>query len=87
MKDGAGSYQQAQDQRGAWDLIWKVQVPLKINTFVWKLLQDSLPTMLALKHRGISSDSFCPLCNSDEESSTHLFLFALLLELVGMVLH
>lgn len=30
--------------------------------------------MLALKHTGISSDSFCPLCNSDEESSTHLFL-------------
>ena len=74
MKECEGTYQNAQDQRGAWNLIWKVQVPFKINIFAWKLLKDSLPTMLALKNRSISTDSSCPMCNSKEESSTHLFL-------------
>ena len=74
MKECEGTYQIAQDQRGAWNLIWKVQVPFKINIFVWKLLKDNLPTKLALKKRSISSDNSCPMCNSKEESSTHLFL-------------
>ena len=54
--------------------MWKVQVPLKIITFVWKLLKDSLPTMLALKTRGINTDGLCPMCNTEKESLTHLFL-------------
>lgn len=57
-----------------WPKIWKVQTPLKINTFVWKLLHDSIPTFSNLNHRGIPIDSNCPFCNEQEETSTHLFL-------------
>ena len=57
-----------------WTKLWKVKTPLKINTFVWKLLLDSLPTFSNLRSRGISVDSNCPFCNEHEETSTHLFL-------------
>ena len=60
--------------QNVWNLIWGVKVPLKINTCVWKLIQDRLPTLSNLNNRGISTQTTCPLCNSDVESSTHLFL-------------
>ena len=56
-------------------LIWKVKLPLKIGNFIWKLMHDSLPTLLTLKNRGIPTPSTCPLCSSDEESTSHLFLY------------
>ena len=49
-------------------------MPLKISTFVWKLMLDRLPTMLSLFNKGISSLNLCPLCNEESESTTHLFL-------------
>lgn len=57
-----------------WNLIWKVKVPHKVNLFVWKLLHDRLPTLLALKNRGIPTDSTCTMCKEEEESTSHLFL-------------
>ena len=42
---------------------------------MWKLLHDSLSTMATLHSRGISNDDTCPLCNAEEETPTHLFLF------------
>ena len=63
-----------QIQKKIWQLIWKVRTPHKVNLFVWKLMQDSLPTFLALKNRGICHHSTCPFCNEEEESTSHLFL-------------
>ena len=57
-----------------WKLIWKVKVPHKVNFFVWKLMQDSIPTFLTLKNRGISTTSTCPFCNEEDESRLYLFL-------------
>ena len=61
-------------QKGVCDLIWSVKVPLKISTFVWKLMLDRLPTMLSLFNRGISSLNLCPFGNEESDSTTHLFL-------------
>ena len=57
-----------------WSKIWKMKTPPKVNTFVWKLMLDSLPTFANLRHRGISVDSKCPFYNEQEENNTHLFL-------------
>ena len=59
---------------GWWRTFWKIKVPLKISTFIWKLLHNCLPTFLHLHARGISSTKLCPLCNEEEESHTHIFL-------------
>ena len=42
---------------------------------MWNLLHDSLPTFLTLKNRGIAISSHCPLCDVEDESSSHLFLY------------
>ena len=63
-----------QIQTEVWQTIWKVRTPHKVNLFVWKLMQDCLPTFLALKNRGICHHSTCPFCNEEEESTSHLFL-------------
>ena len=57
-----------------WNLLWKVKLPLKICNCIWRLLHDSLPTFHTLKSRGIANVGLCPLCDSDEETATHLFL-------------
>ena len=38
-------------------------------------MHDSIPTFLNLCNKGINVHSTCPLCNSEDESSTHLFLY------------
>ena len=58
-----------------WPLVWKVKIPVKINTFVWKLLHDSLLVNLILNSKGILANSLCPLCKEADESISHLFLF------------
>ena len=80
-----GTYQNAQDQRGAWNLIWKVQVPFKINIFAWKLLKDSLPTMLALKNRSILLTVLALCAIQRKNLQPTCFYYVLLLEPIGMV--
>ena len=57
-----------------WKLIWKLKTPQKICNFVWKLMHDSLPTRQLLRNSGIIDIGLCPLCNCEEESTSHLFL-------------
>lgn len=63
-----------QAHSGWWRSFWKIKVPLKISNFVWKLLNNCLPTFLNLHIRGISTGNLCPTCNEEEESLTHFFL-------------
>lgn len=58
-----------------WTLIWKVKLPVKIITFVWKVLHDSIPVIPTLKNIGIPTPSTCPFCKIDDESISHLFLY------------
>ena len=67
-----------------WTKVWKVQVPLKVNTFIWKLLQDCIPTFCCLRHRAILVTTLCPLCNEEDETLTHLFLLCTFSRASGM---
>ena len=58
-----------------WTVLWKVKLPLKVLTFVWKLLHDCLPVKLMLANRGIPVVDVCPMCNGESESPSHLFLY------------
>ena len=61
--------------KAVWSTIWKLKFPVKIITFIWKLLHNSLQVKSILNNRGIASEPTCPLCNEDEETISHLFLF------------
>lgn len=55
--------------------MWKMAIPSKVRMCVWRLFLDSLPTKLALFHRGILPDGSalgCTFCLMEEESASHL---------------
>ena len=61
------------DHQSLWKFFWKIKLPMKVLTFIWKLVHDSIPVLAILKGRSITNYSICPLCNEGEETTTHLF--------------
>ncbi|GKB48615.1 RNA-directed DNA polymerase, eukaryota, reverse transcriptase zinc-binding domain protein [Tanacetum coccineum] len=56
------------------DYQWVNLVPIKVNTFAWKVITNSLPTRFNISRRGIDIDSIsCGNCDSGVETATHLF--------------
>ncbi|GLU12194.1 hypothetical protein SLE2022_288940 [Rubroshorea leprosula] len=56
--------------------IWNSTVPLKVSAFVWKLLQDRIPTGESLLKRGMAGGEphfACIFCGKQIESTSHLF--------------
>ncbi|KAD7117196.1 hypothetical protein E3N88_04464 [Mikania micrantha] len=55
-------------------LKWDGWIPVKINTFAWRLLHDRLATKDNLMKRGLFEGSnLCSLCGAMEETALHLF--------------
>ncbi|KAJ9549873.1 hypothetical protein OSB04_022416 [Centaurea solstitialis] len=51
---------------------WNSCVPLKVNSFVWRMMHNALPTKANLHRRGISLPSIaCDICDSAEEDLDH----------------
>lgn len=53
--------------------VWSVEVPPKIQMFLWLLAQNRLMTVDNLFRRGIVKPRSCQFCKEDE-SINHLFL-------------
>ncbi|XP_073130841.1 uncharacterized protein [Henckelia pumila] len=54
-----------------WSQIWNLNVPGKIQNFIWRSLSNVLPTMKSLRHRRIEIPEWCPLCRHEEEDGLH----------------
>ncbi|XP_076928143.1 uncharacterized protein LOC143591997 [Bidens hawaiensis] len=53
---------------------WNNWIPLKVNVFGWRCLQNRLATLVELARRKIIPDSkACPMCGCRLETSEHLF--------------
>ena len=53
---------------------WECWMPLKCNILAWRAEQDRIATRVALSKRGMAIvDDVCPLCNSEPETSLHMF--------------
>ena len=57
-----------------WLSIWKLECPLKIKIFIWRIAHDSLPHRVNLARKGVIQDPICPRCNRYNEDGAHLFL-------------
>ena len=57
---------------GAWDLIWRLKVPPRVRTLIWRICRNCLPTRTRLRDKGVNCATVCALCNVDEEDSLHL---------------
>lgn len=54
-----------------WNSVWQLQVPRKIQLFMWRALKYSLPTKLNLMRRRILTDPVCELCRVTTEDTLH----------------
>ena len=61
-------------QNSFWKVLWKLKLPHKILTFIWKIIHHAIPIKTELNTRGINCDPTCSLCNASNESLDHLFL-------------
>ena len=55
---------------GSW--IWKLNLPPKIQTFIWMCMHKSVATRECLAIRGLQINPSCPLCHQYPESILHL---------------
>lgn len=57
-----------------WKIIWHLDLPERLKVFIWKCVKGILAVKKGLSSRMHHLSPICPLCASDEESITHLFL-------------
>lgn len=65
LENRAGSSIVATEE-GAWKIIWKVQVPAKVQMFLWRLSKHSIPTNDVRAHRHMTDSSSCGMCGSPD---------------------
>ena len=53
-------------------LIWKANIPLKIQIFMWQAFRDALPTRDNLRKPNWNGNPVCSFCDQIE-TMTHLF--------------
>lgn len=61
-------------QEGNWLTIWKLQVPAKVKSFVWRTYRDAIPTRMNLQTRGVHCTNICGVCESSLETQCHILL-------------
>ncbi|XP_019197198.1 PREDICTED: uncharacterized protein LOC109191082 [Ipomoea nil] len=54
-----------------WITLWKLKVPAKWKTFLWRALCDILPTTNNLIIRRVEVDPTCPMCDISHEHVMH----------------
>ncbi|KAJ0836665.1 putative reverse transcriptase zinc-binding domain-containing protein [Helianthus annuus] len=56
-------------------LTWLNWTPLKVNCFLWRAVQNRIPTREALMIRNITLPTIlCPLCNNRTETTDHILI-------------
>ena len=59
------------NQKTFWNHIWKLRVPNKIKTFLWRVCSEALPTKENLRKRKILDSIECSLCQAGQELTFH----------------
>lgn len=53
---------------------WNNLVPIKVNILLWRIGWNKIPTRMNLLIKGVEmGETCCPICQSQGESSDHLF--------------
>uniref|UniRef100_A0A2N9ISW0 Reverse transcriptase zinc-binding domain-containing protein n=1 Tax=Fagus sylvatica TaxID=28930 RepID=A0A2N9ISW0_FAGSY len=56
-----------------WKGLWKLKLHDRYKMLIWRIASGSLPTKLSLALKMGTGDTYCPLCQMEEESIDHLF--------------
>ncbi|XP_027155554.1 uncharacterized protein LOC113755889 [Coffea eugenioides] len=66
------SYQQT--DRKLWKALWKLPIKYKLKIFVWKCINNGIPTKAQIFHRTQRGEPICCGCGEKEESIEHMLL-------------
>lgn len=58
-------------EKEGWSDIWRLKVPGVTKLFIWKALNNCLPTKRNLYRRKVVENPNCPICNRYEETICH----------------
>ncbi|XP_028184613.1 uncharacterized protein LOC114371346 [Glycine soja] len=53
-------------------IIWSLQIPPRATAFSWRLLKNRIPTKANLRRQVEMPSYNCPLCESEEETTSHV---------------
>ena len=65
------AFQSAGDKR-LWHKMWKMDVPPKVRTFLWRACSEILPTRANLARRRLPIDPRCEIYRHEEETVCHV---------------
>ena len=54
-----------------WKTIWRLNVPNRVKSLVWRAGRDALPTRVNLVRRRVLTDALCPECKVQSEDTQH----------------
>lgn len=57
-----------------WRWFWKLDIPLKVGNFIWRLCSNIVSVLANLRRRYIDVEILCPVCNAAEETVLHHFV-------------
>lgn len=60
-----------------WSSLWKLPVPHKVRSFLWRAAHRCLPTRTRLIHKGVQCEETCVNCDALAETHIHIFFVAL----------
>ena len=56
-----------------WKIVWSARVSPKVRLFMWRLINNIIPSNGNLKGRGLQVEDVCSVCGESGESFVHLF--------------
>ena len=73
LKSGAlAEHSSAREHGITWRKIWKLNVPPKVRTFLWRACSNYLPTRDNLSRRKIQVEATCEFCRQEPEIVAHI---------------
>lgn len=61
------------ERRLNWKGLWSLHLPSKVKVFLWRACTDIIPVRAELVRRHIASNPYCFFCETQVETSSHLF--------------
>lgn len=63
------------DNSSCWNRIWKLRLPHKMRTFIWRFCNNNIHVRNLLRSKGVATTIICLMCNTDVEHMLHIFFF------------
>ena len=61
-----------QEKSPVWKELWKLKIPNVEKVFFWRACHNILPTRENLVKRKVITDSSCPVCENEMETTSHI---------------